>query len=369
MTSRNDNYGGDSLLRMQRSIDSIVFGAETAKLFVELVIVEWNPPKENPPLKEVINFPKDTNFVSFRIITVPSAVHASFNTGLPLIEYAAKNAGIRRAGGEFVLCTNPDNYFPLSFFQALVKEPMDTQSFYRADRYDVIPPDSIFDTLPVFVKEYILKKTIIFAKVLQGYFPVQSGRVSPASYEGNNEISHLLEDNIFFGPSGDFLLASRAAWFTIGGYKESSQNQIAIDNIGLLQMLTLGLKQKVFVSPVCTWHFDHSRPLRQANKLWLSYIMDVLRGKDINLINDSGWGLEGIQLDEYQTGAVNLNDSVNKTDAIFPNKIDSAFIPSLIRWKKIIRNDCSKLWQMMNMLKKIIKYCLPYGFIKAIGKC
>jgi hypothetical protein len=364
MASRNDNYGGNPLLRMQRSIDSIAYGAETAGLFVELVIVEWNPPKENLPLKDVISFPEKLNYVSLRIITVPPEVHANFCAKFPLIEYIAKNTGIKRANGEFVLCTNPDNYFPLSFFQALAKEPLDIQSFYRADRYDVVFPDAAFDALPFSAKEYILTNTIVFAKVLQGYFPVQLGKPYPASCKANTTASHLLEKDVFFGPSGDFSLASRSVWLAIGGYKESVQTQVDIDNIGLLQMLALGLMPRIFTSPICAFHFDHLRPARRYNKLFLTYADDILKGKPIIPINDPGWGLDGISLEEYQIGGLSSNNSVKKIEIVFSNRIDPVFIPSLIERKRIVKRACSKLWRILYFIKRMVKYCLPYGFFR-----
>jgi hypothetical protein len=368
MTTRNDNYGGDSLLRLQRSVDSIVYGAETVQLLVELVIVEWNPPKDRPYLKEVIRFPAKSNYVSLRIIIVPFEIHIDFNVKVPLIEYIAKNTGIRRARGEFILCSNPDNYFPLSFFQALAKEPLNVQSFYRADRYDVISPNSVFDSFPPFVKEYILTNTIIFAKVLQGYFSVPFGKSPPVSFEENKIISQVIEKDIYFGPAGDFLLASRTAWFAMGGFKESLENPMDIDNIGCLQMLALGLKQRVFSAPVCTLHFDHLRSARKANKLWLSYIISVLNSVSINPINASGWGLKNLQLEEFQLGTFTQNKGIENIDVVFSNKIDPNLIPCLIKWEKTIEKNCSKLWRILWQIRQIIKYCLPYGLVKLMAK-
>jgi hypothetical protein len=59
-------------------------------------------------LAEVIH---PTHNLAVRVITVPSDLHDTLNSTSPVLEFHAKNVGIRRARGDFVLVTNPDILF------------------------------------------------------------------------------------------------------------------------------------------------------------------------------------------------------------------------------------------------------------------
>ena len=70
-----------------------------------------NPPADKPPLVEALQWPADLGPCVVRVITVPHEIHArmAHSDALPLFQMIAKNVGIRRARGKFVLATNiPD---------------------------------------------------------------------------------------------------------------------------------------------------------------------------------------------------------------------------------------------------------------------
>ncbi|GHV13959.1 hypothetical protein FACS189491_09630 [Spirochaetia bacterium] len=307
ITARNDNYAGDFLLRLQRSVNSIIHGTETTGLPAELVIVEWNPPEDRPPLAEVLVLPEKTDFLAVRIITVPKEHHDRFGVKIPLIEYTAKNTGIRRARGDYILVTNPDIYFPESFFKTLANEQLDTGSFYRTDRIDVIPPTGDFDVLAFFEKEKIVSHSAIQANILKGTFPLSPGEPVPATLTAAENRSTRLPirviSDIYTNAAGDFLLASRAAWFAIGGFKESTEYFTGIDSTCCLQMLSLGLRQRVFPSSCAIWHFDHARDIKRLNKDsaysdFNAYLDKFLDKTSIIPVNDDSWGLANTELPE-----------------------------------------------------------------------
>src|SRR5437763_1344446 len=83
-----------------------------------------------------------------------SALRASrlpHSDAVPLHQMIAKNAGIRRALGEFVLATNLDIVFSPELMQFLAARRLEARRMYRIDRYDVsreIPsPDRVDDLL------------------------------------------------------------------------------------------------------------------------------------------------------------------------------------------------------------------------------
>ena len=112
-TSRNDNHGGFLTQRMQHFTDGLIAQCKRHRLRAELIMVEWNPPAERRPLAEELAWPQDCGPVDVRIITVPRELHARLPHGdkLPLYQMIAKNVGIRRARGRFVLATNIDILF------------------------------------------------------------------------------------------------------------------------------------------------------------------------------------------------------------------------------------------------------------------
>ena len=161
-TSRNDNHGGDLTRRMQLFLDGLAGQANRHQVTVELVLVEWNPPPDRPGLREALRWPTATAFFRPRIVVVPSEVHARLDPqqGLPLFQMIAKNVGIRRARGRFVLATNVDILFPDPLLDA-VKDGLREGVLYRNDRLDVsreIPEAAPFDELMAFCREHVLRR-------------------------------------------------------------------------------------------------------------------------------------------------------------------------------------------------------------------
>src|ERR1700744_2650077 len=110
VTARNDNHGENMLRRLQTFINALTSQAQTHRLPLELLLVEWNPPAGHVPLADVLQWPDSAGWCDIRIVTVPPEVHRrdAHAEALPLYQMIAKNAGIRRARGEFILATNID---------------------------------------------------------------------------------------------------------------------------------------------------------------------------------------------------------------------------------------------------------------------
>jgi hypothetical protein len=139
VTSRNDDHGGDVLHRTQVFLDGLAAQADRHALDVELVLVEWNPPADRPRLADVLRWPEAGEHFEARIVEVPPEVHARLEHAdrLPLFQMLAKNVGIRRARGRFVLATNIDLLFSDELVAFLAEGGLDPMRLYRTDRYDV----------------------------------------------------------------------------------------------------------------------------------------------------------------------------------------------------------------------------------------
>jgi hypothetical protein len=135
--SRNDDHGGNLRSRMQIFVEGLAAQANKHRLPVELILVEWNPPADRPPLAEALRWPQRSPFFSARIVTVPHEFHDNFDhaQNLPFFQMIAKNVGVRRAKAPFVLATNIDILFSDAAFCHF--KNLRPEHLYRCDRYDV----------------------------------------------------------------------------------------------------------------------------------------------------------------------------------------------------------------------------------------
>jgi hypothetical protein len=138
-TGRNDNHGGDLLHRMQLFVDNVIGQVNRHGIPAELVLVEWNPPADRPRLADALRWPENPGLCTVRIIDVPSEVHRRLRHAdrLPLFQMIAKNVGIRRARGDFVLVTNIDILLSHELMAYIGERPLQHGQLYRVDRYDV----------------------------------------------------------------------------------------------------------------------------------------------------------------------------------------------------------------------------------------
>jgi len=139
-TARNDDHGGNLLYRMQIFVDAWIGQARRHGLSSELILVEWNPPRDRKSLAEVLRWPEDMGPCEVRIVEVPPELHTRYrhSAALPLYQMIAKNVGIRRARGKFVLATNIDIIFSDELMQFLASGRLEKGRMYRIDRTDVM---------------------------------------------------------------------------------------------------------------------------------------------------------------------------------------------------------------------------------------
>src|SRR5687768_3259466 len=90
--SRNDDHGGDPLLRTQIFINNLSRQCQKYGLAAELIIVDWNPVAGRPGLAAVLEIPAETHYVQARAITVPPSFHRrlKYAEHLPFFQMIAK---------------------------------------------------------------------------------------------------------------------------------------------------------------------------------------------------------------------------------------------------------------------------------------
>jgi hypothetical protein len=137
-TSRNDNHGGSLTERMQHFIDGFITQCKRHNLRAELLMVEWNPPEGRKSLRDELVWPPDPSPCEVRIVTVSREMHAALphSEHLPLYQMIAKNVGIVRARGQFVLATNIDILFSDEII-VFMRDHLEEGRLYRCERHDI----------------------------------------------------------------------------------------------------------------------------------------------------------------------------------------------------------------------------------------
>ena len=341
--SRNDDHGGHLLERMQFFIDSLDDQCKRYELKTELIIVEWNPPENNKQLHEVLQFPKNHEFLTIRIIIVPGKIHATFKHSdqLPLFQMIGKNVGIRRARGQFVLASNIDIIFSDELFEWLSKKNINPDILYRVDRLDVASPLSewfhyFFSHSTVDLREYC-KRNVIRINKKYGTFPSkkQTGIKKYYYYKLHAFNNYFLRKYFlrnankipFFGfihtnGCGDFTLMAKDLWYQFMGYPELEMFSWNIDSLLLIFAYHFGVKEIDLPLPLNIYHIEHGSgsgwtPGKGEELLikrleekkipvitWedcinISQVLDQsgILGKSIHL-NKENWGLADIELEE-----------------------------------------------------------------------
>jgi len=318
---RNDNYGKTFAQRFQTFLRYMASLDDQLKSRIEIIVVEWNPPKDTPSLAVAMDW---TGLSNARIFTVSSDIHAAIpNPGkMPMLEFFAKNAGVRRARGDWVISTNPDIILSPDLLKLTTSGKLNRRCFYRTDRYD-FRPDEIFASpgSEIFVRAH----NAVFQVHTRPPFdpsepiswPVEPGTDSnswPQSRpffqdrigRGGDIIECCGQVGDFSGlhtqASGDFMMASRDAWSKVRGHWERTDTFTHLDGMLTAHLYGAGYTQKILLRPHMVLHMDHTREEQktrpvQAFELIRAQINGAVAGNLPNP-NDANWGLGDVDLPE-----------------------------------------------------------------------
>lgn len=322
VASRNDNHGGDLLKRMQIFVTGLLEQCRRHRLNAELIIVEWNPPQDNPRLAEVLKWPDEPGPCSVRIIEVTPEIHKRFKYSdrLPLFQMIAKNVGIRRARGQFIMATNIDLLFSDELMRFLASRKLASDRMYRIDRYDVsseVPIDISITEMLNYCRRNIIrvntkKGTIVLEDVQKVsrssmWFQDKIHRVKPwlptleqlkglySPYMVLRGIAHLVraiacffkwsllslwECAIFFrsffglknekaydenpckklhtNACGDFTLLAKEHWFALRSYPEWEMYSFHIDSVFCYMASFDSVQEVVLPTQMRIYHIEHA---------------------------------------------------------------------------------------------------------------
>lgn len=262
-SSRNDDHGGDLLRRMNFFIKGLDQQVTRHKSNAELIIVEWNPPSDKPLLHEVLESPSTGSLLTIRYIIVPNSTHIRMihHDKFSLYQYIAKNVGIRRSKGDFILLTNVDLIFSDELWEFLVQEMLDLNVMYRANRCDISPdfPDSwSLDEQLIFFKNNIITRYGTINDIAPSSESVIQliRRKIKSTFMKESEGKSNLPFGVDTNACGDFSLMSKSGLEHIKGYPELIFHS-KVDGLLCHTAVACGFKQVVLHPNQCTYHIDH----------------------------------------------------------------------------------------------------------------
>jgi hypothetical protein len=335
VASRNDNHGGDLNERTAAFMKNVYYQSKKWKVPTELIIVEWNPPANRPLLSEILPKPQSDTPVTLRYIIVPPEIHNRYihSAYIPLYQMIAKNAGIRRAKGEFVLCTNVDILFSNECFKIISKKKLEKGKYYRANRCDV-PKEAAQINDPekqlAFCKKNIIKRLgklrgaegidelsyLFFFRYLAITINYLSMKLWHMTHPG--KFPHFTLDTT---ACGDFTLMSKQDWLDIEGYVELDMYSIHVDSMALWAAQALGKKQEVLDGASCVYHISHDNGWESEDALkTIRFIsqkpcidyglvlkggFQIIKQRQTWGLNHANWGFADIELEE-----ISFNETV-----------------------------------------------------------
>jgi hypothetical protein len=350
--SRNDGHGLHLVPRMQVFIDGLADQVERFGREVELILVDWNPPRDHPPLSEVLTAPA-VEGLSVRVITVPPEVHARLSgaSNLSFFQMIAKNVGIRRARGDAVLATNIDILLSDDLFLDSTGELSD-RCLYRADRFDIafdpaitVDPQELRRSPAIRINQ---KSGIYYPGVGAAYHHIRGGAslVQVALKDPGDFIRRLARwdekggratlaryrrafigiialPQLHLNACGDFTLMTRESWAELRGYPEWEMFSWQLDGTLLYQAAAAGFAFKELDGHPA-FHLEHSSGwsiesqaalferlerdgipvLTEAGGLEVAYSMWKTRRNHQWLMNLQGWGMVADELPESSLDTV-----------------------------------------------------------------
>lgn len=285
VTGRNDGYGGDFNARFARALRFNHEQLTAAGVAHDVVLVEWAPPPDRPLLIDTIRelYPAAVgDWLTTWLVDV--RYHAAFalNPRLAYMEYVAKNAGIRRASGRFVLATNTDIYFGRGVIDALARGALDEGVVYRATRTDV-------------------------------KLGADESRVDWTLLEdARNHVTHkTIRPPLYAGGTGDFLLLDRESFHALKGFNEIYRLvRVGVDVNFLVKAYGCGYRIADIGAPV--YHTNHvgsyriSKQSASEDDAHARWGRQDWPSRSVVYENADGWGLGRAPAREVRAGVQQL---------------------------------------------------------------
>lgn len=266
---------------------------------VEFVLVEWNVGETDLRLEAVLaDIPLSGPVCT---VVVPETIHNAWtaNPRSPLMQFHAKNVGIRRARGEWILAMNADTLLTVEVMEKLAEiSRLSADICYLADRWN-FPVDFElalgshgrvpFDDSAIFLKEC------------------------------------FLDNGIDYGAPGDFTLMHRDLWKKLGAYFEGVRfSNLHLDTLLCRQAESHGFR---VLSLGHVYHVMHEQAYKNSECPGETHHGDDYPWTHVQLpyTNQPNWGMaDASQLEDDKI--------VTLIDAQVPDGIPSR-PPEIVPWE------------------------------------
>ena len=306
----------DQIERLTLQIENIQYYTELYHLEhdVEYIVVEYNYDAASPSLYDVLQKSFKDSSPLVRIIRVSAEQHELITHKMGLdfktnfLEFYAKNIGIRRACGQFVLPTNSDISFSDGFWHFLSKATLRTDAYYRLPRCNVNGDLNALRTMSVPDRYNKLKDNTVDCWWCD---PIVGTWASYMSAPVSSTYADLHAEQwraCIYAP-GDFLLMSKANFVRFRGYPDVALPH-QLDDVPVWQAVGAGLYLIVVPKPALGLHINHLKTYiandgrwHHAHEMVNTYRFDeagqrMMRDHKLEVFNDEDWGLAGSLLEE-----------------------------------------------------------------------
>ena len=271
LTGRNDGHGGNFLTRFLRTLRFNHRELVSRMMAYEIVFVEWAPPSDARRLFDVVfeAIPElDRRTCAWYEVDPQYQDALSLNPRLAFLEFVAKNVGIRRARGRFILVTNCDVFLGRTVLDVLERQALEPGIVYRAARHDIDMDDAHHSVDWTMLED---------PRIL-------SHRVKP------------LKPPFMSGGTGDFVLLDRDTFHRLRGFNEVYRvARFGVDRNFLVKVISSGVAIEDIGGPV--YHVTHTGSFRETRRHYAgregeaSWGDERWHSRGVIYVNPPTWGL------------------------------------------------------------------------------
>lgn len=243
VVGRNDNYGGDFRGRLDATL-----AWNLQYSFSEAIYVEWNPIPDRPSDAEWLV----KKFKNLRVYIVSPERHrrCCTNPKMQVMEYFAKNVGMRRASADWICMVNADVLIGPDVFRNLGR----------------LRPNRVYGTHNVNIR--------------------WTGKEIQKEDLRKQRLGGFSAGPDLFQAVGNFVLAPRDLWHRAGGYDESlTDRRVCCDAHGVAQLYHLGAKPRIIGRH---YHLDHAESCQNVILDHQGKFFDPWEG--VPYLNSDDWG-------------------------------------------------------------------------------
>lgn len=272
VTGRNDDYSGNLHQRMIPSLNYFT------TLYDEVIYVDFNSPNGSyiEVIKNKLNKTKKLRCIT---VTPDDVIKINSNYQNKFIEVLARNIGIRRATGDYILSSNPDIICERPNLDKICDDV-----FYTAARRDI--PIQVYTqidekNLPAF----LLNNVNNFAKKPR----VIDDNGNPI-WDPNDRWSVVV-------CCGDYQFGHKDIWYKIKGFEESAVGRCYADSNLMKKAVLNDFKIDEIQLPV--FHLNHNTEKYVINDKNSEKNCQITYVQKFNkTTNDDSWGVSAVEFEE-----------------------------------------------------------------------